>query len=110
MVATCLSDSLRTSDTVTRIGGDEFVLLLEDIHDLTDVIVSTEKIMDPFSDPFLVESHCINISTSIGISIYPDDGADLDTLMRKSDAAMYHSKKTGGNRYRLFSDRQEMGD
>lgn len=109
MVAIRLSDSLRASDTVARIGGDEFVLLLEGIHDFPDAIVITEKVMDSFNDPFLVEGHCINISASIGISIYPDDGADLDALMHKSDAAMYYSKRAGGNRYKLFTDSDRQG-
>ena len=110
MVATRMSYALRASDTVARIGGDEFVLLLLDIHDLSDAIIITEKIMDFFKDPFVIEGHSLNASASMGIVIYPDEGKDLDILMRKADAAMYHSKKAGGNRYKVFndSDRQEL--
>jgi len=110
MVATRLSYALRASDTVARIGGDEFVLLLLDIHDLSDAIIITEKIVDFFKDPFVIEGHSLNASASMGIAIYPDEGKDLDILMRKADAAMYHSKKAGGNRYKVFSDsdRQEL--
>ncbi len=110
MVATRMSYALRASDTVARIGGDEFVLLLLDIHDLSDALIITEKIMDFFKDPFVIEGHSLNASASMGIVIYPDEGKDLDILMRKADAAMYHSKKAGGNRYKVFndSDRQEL--
>lgn len=112
MVAIRLSYTMRTSDTVARIGGDEFVLLLQDIHDLEDAISIAEKIVDSFKIPFVIEGHYLNITTSIGLVIYPDEGRGLDILMRKSDAAMYHSKKEGGNRYKVFSDsdQQELKD
>jgi len=110
MVSIRLSCTLRTSDTVARIGGDEFVLLLQDMHNLEDATSIADKIVEAFKGPFVIEGHYLNISTSIGMAIYPDDGKDLDILMRKSDAAMYHSKKEGGNRYKVFSDsdRQEL--
>lgn len=110
MAAVRLSYTLRTSDTVARIGGDEFVLLLQDIHDLDDATSIATKIVESFKTSFVVEGHYLNISTSIGLAIYPDDGIDLDILMRKSDAAMYHSKKAGGSRFKVFSDsdRQEL--
>jgi diguanylate cyclase (GGDEF)-like protein/PAS domain S-box-containing protein len=110
MVAIRLAYTLRSSDTVARIGGDEFVLLLQEIHDLEDATSIAGKIVESFKGPFVIEGHYLNISTSIGLAVYPDDGKDLDILMRKSDAAMYHSKKDGGSRYKVFSDsdRQEL--
>ena len=110
MVAIRLSYTLRSSDTVARIGGDEFVLVLQEIHNLEDATSIAEKVVDSFKGPFIIEGHYLNISTSIGMAIYPDDGKDLDILMRKSDAAMYHAKKDGGSRYKVFSDsdRQEL--
>jgi diguanylate cyclase (GGDEF)-like protein/PAS domain S-box-containing protein len=110
MVAIRLSYTLRSSDTVARVGGDEFVLLLQEIHNLEDATSIAGKIVESFKAPFVIEGHYLNVSTSIGMAIYPDDGKDLDILMRKSDAAMYHAKKDGGSRFKVFSDsdRQEL--
>lgn len=112
MVSIRLSYTLRSSDTIARIGGDEFVMLLQEIHDLEDATAIADKIVESFKGPFIIEGHYLNMSPSIGMAIYPADGKDLDILMRKSDAAMYHAKREGGNRYKIFSDsdRQELKD
>ena len=102
-VGTRLSNILRSSDTVARLGGDEFLLLLQEIHYPEDAILIAEKIIDSCKEPLRINGHQLNISTSIGIAIYPDNGEDMDTLMRKSDAAMYFSKRNGGMQYKVFT-------
>lgn len=104
MVAIRLSCTLRSADTVARIGGDEFVLLLPEISGLEDASAIAQKLVDSFRGPIIVEGNYPCISCSIGLSLFPDDGSDLDILMRKSDAAMYHAKKEGGNRYKIYSE------
>ena len=110
MVAARLSGTVRSSDTVARFGGDEFVLLLQEIRSPEDAVFIAEKLLESFTSPFIIEGQNLDITPSIGLVIYPDEGIDLDTLMRKSDAAMYHSKKAGGNRYKIFTetDREEL--
>ncbi len=102
-MATRLSNILRSSDTVARLGGDEFLLLLQEIHCPGDAILIAEKIIDSCKEPLQIDGHRLQISTSIGIAIYPDNGEDLDILMRKSDAAMYFSKRHGGMQYKVFT-------
>lgn len=97
MVAERLMNSLRKEDTVARIGGDEFIIILTDLSSGKDPDKISNKIIRELSRPFHVEGHELNVSCSIGISIYPRDGKDLDTLCKKSDQAMYRAKEQGGN-------------
>lgn len=94
-VASRLRRCVRESDTVARLGGDEFTILLPDITDEEDVRTAAQKIIDVMQLPVLLAGREIIISTSIGISIYPKDGRDPDTLMKYADSAMYHIKGTG---------------
>ena len=97
-----LSNILRMEDTVARIGGDEFMLLLPEINRDEDVIVVAERILEAFQQPFKVDGYELHVTTSVGYAIYPDDGEDVDTLIKNSDIAMYSAKELGRNRYQRF--------
>jgi diguanylate cyclase (GGDEF)-like protein len=101
-VAQRLSGSVRKSDTVARTGGDEFVVVLSEIEKPKDAAMVGRKILDELSRPFFIDRHEVNISGSIGISVYPNDGKDVNTLKANADVAMYHAKKDGRNNYRFF--------
>jgi len=101
-IAKRLQASVRLSDTVCRQGGDEFVVLLNEVEELQDAVVMAEKIIRAMGLPHLVNGHQLNVTFSIGISIYPDDGKDLETLARKADTAMYQAKEKGRNTYQIF--------
>jgi diguanylate cyclase (GGDEF)-like protein/PAS domain S-box-containing protein len=102
-VAERLKNSIRGSDTVSRIGGDEFNILLSDITSVDDASVIPRKILAAFQKPYTIAGHEIRVTTSIGISIYPDDSEDLGTLLKHADIAMYHAKEHGGNIYQFYS-------
>jgi len=97
-----LSRCLRTDDTVARIGGDEFTLLLEDIGDKGCVAVA-EKVLARFAEPFELARHEVYLSPSLGIALHPENGEDADTLLRNADAAMYQAKHHGGNTYAFYT-------
>lgn len=101
-VAQRLLTSIRDADTVSRQGGDEFIVLLTDIGRLDELVTSIEKIHRVITAPYTIAQHVLHIGASIGISIYPDDGADIGTLIRHADAAMYEVKDGGRNRYAFF--------
>lgn len=101
-VAARLKNAVRKSDTVSRYGGDEFVVLIEDIKKTDDVLKVAEKILKAFSEEILVEGKKINITPSMGISIYPDSAGETGGLIRKADIAMYRAKSGGKNDYELF--------
>jgi diguanylate cyclase (GGDEF)-like protein len=101
-IAKRLQTCVRHSDTVCRQGGDEFVVLLNEIEDVDDTAHTAKKIIEAMGLPHLVSGSQINVTFSIGISIFPDDGKDLETIARNADAAMYHAKKTGRNTYQVF--------
>jgi len=102
-VATRLKEILRSSDTLSRFGGDEFTILIENYHSLTEVNAITRKITESFKTPFSVEVKSIYISVSMGISIYPTDGDKADALLRNADSAMYRAKKQGGGCLRFYT-------
>jgi diguanylate cyclase (GGDEF)-like protein/PAS domain S-box-containing protein len=102
-VAEKLVGLVRSSDTVARLGGDEFLLLLQEIHDLDDATTIADKIVNSFKEPFTMGGHQLLLSASIGIALFPDDGNDLETLMKKSDASMYNSKRRGGSQYKVYN-------
>ncbi len=95
ITANRLRRSLREGDTVARLGGDEFVVCLSVLTDSSDALSIAAQIDGTLREPFRIGSHKLNVSGSIGISIYPDDGDDMDALMQVADSAMYHSKKHG---------------
>ena len=97
---------VRSSDTVSRQGGDEFVILLPELTRGQDAAIRAEKILTALSAPYTIDSHTVHISASIGIVVFPDDGADAETLLRNADFAMYHAKEGGRNNFQFF--REEM--
>jgi diguanylate cyclase (GGDEF)-like protein/PAS domain S-box-containing protein len=103
-VAGRLRECVRDSDIVARIGGDEFVVVLAAIHDNSHAAVVAENILHRLSRQYEVSGHMIDTSSSIGISIYPDDSATSEELMRTADVAMYHAKEHGRNNYQYFNE------
>ena len=102
-VARRLQACVRHSDTVCRQGGDEFVVLLTEVETAHDATVTANKLIQSMAAPHIIDGHRLHATLSIGISFYPDDGADLDALLRNADIAMYHAKKSGRNNYQLFT-------
>jgi diguanylate cyclase (GGDEF)-like protein/PAS domain S-box-containing protein len=102
-VASSLQDTVRSSDTVFRIGGDEFTIVLSKIEEETDAAVVAEKILDNFLKPFQVLERSIYVSMSIGIAVYPKDGETVETLIKNADTALYEAKKNK-NRYQHFTE------
>jgi diguanylate cyclase (GGDEF)-like protein/PAS domain S-box-containing protein len=98
-----IKGSIRESDAVARIGGDEFNVILSDIARSEDISSVAGKIMDSFKKPFHVSGHTLRITTSIGISIYPDDSDDIQSLFRYADIAMYHAKERGKNAFEFYN-------
>ncbi|MHB1290561.1 MAG: putative bifunctional diguanylate cyclase/phosphodiesterase [Sulfuricella sp.] len=101
-VAQRLVDCVPHSDTVSRQGGDEFVLLLPYIKHAEDAALSAQKMLAALALPHRIDRHDLHIGASIGISIYPDDGEDAETLIKCADSAMYHAKESGRNNYKFF--------
>jgi diguanylate cyclase (GGDEF)-like protein/PAS domain S-box-containing protein len=97
------SQDERVPDTVSRIGGDEFIVLLSEIFHDRDAARVAGRILEMFSKPFLLRGHEVYISASIGIAVYPSDGEDVETLLKNSDIAMYHAKERGKNTYQFYS-------
>ncbi|MCL5237839.1 MAG: EAL domain-containing protein [Nitrospirae bacterium] len=102
-VAGRLKACVRESDTVARIGGDEFNILLPDIAHTEYVAAIAKKINSIFKRPFIIENHELHVTTSIGISIYPEDGGDSEPLLKNADIAMYHAKEGGRNNYQFYN-------
>jgi diguanylate cyclase (GGDEF)-like protein len=98
-----LKGCVRHSDTVSRQGGDEFVVLLSEATDEGSASHIAEKLIAAMICPHLVGSHSLHVTLSIGLSIYPDDGTDIETLLRSADTAMYQAKKNGRNNYQRFT-------
>ncbi|MDO8413812.1 MAG: EAL domain-containing protein, partial [Gallionellaceae bacterium] len=103
-VASRIRSAARASDTVSRQGGDEFVIMLPDIEDADAVSLIAAKLLEAISQPYLIDGNEIDITTSIGISVFPEDGRDSDVLIKYADAAMYHAKANGRNNYQFFTD------
>ena len=98
-VAKRLTKSVRQSDTVARIGGDEFVIILETVHEARAAEAVGRNVQRALARSFTVDKHRLSITVSIGISFFPENGADSDTLLRAADYAMYLAKREGGNRH-----------
>ncbi|MDF3036945.1 MAG: hypothetical protein K0S28_2219, partial [Paucimonas sp.] len=103
-VAGRLVGQVRQSDTVSRQGGDEFVVLLQEDIYAENAAITAEKIVQSLAHPHYIDEHELHITTSIGISLFPGDGDDADTLIKNADTAMYHAKKKGRNNYQFFKD------
>ncbi len=101
--AKVLSRSVRECDTVARMGGDEFIVILVDLNTPNDSAFITQRILNAFTAPFLIANREIHVAPSIGMSLFPDDGEDIETLLKDADIAMYMSKGSGGNTFTQFS-------
>jgi diguanylate cyclase (GGDEF)-like protein/PAS domain S-box-containing protein len=99
-----LSASVRGKDTVARLGGDEFTVVLTEIHQLSDVILVAEKILEQIQKPVILEGFSMQVTTSIGITLFPADGLDINDLLRNADLAMYHSKSLGRNNFQFYTE------
>jgi diguanylate cyclase (GGDEF)-like protein/PAS domain S-box-containing protein len=98
-----ISETLRSTDTVARWGGDEFTVLLPDINSLEDAVKTAQRILDHLKPAFKVEEQPLHVSSSIGVAVYPHDGEDAETLVKNADAALYRAKERGRNNYQLYT-------
>jgi diguanylate cyclase (GGDEF)-like protein/PAS domain S-box-containing protein len=103
-VSTRLTGIIRASDTLARVGGDEFILVMMETKRMEDSTDIARKILAAFKEPWMVDGHELHLSTSIGIAIYPKDAEDMETLTKQSDAAMYYSKGHGRDQFKFFDD------
>ena len=108
IVAQRLVACVRSSDTVSRQGGDEFVILLTEVAHVQDAAVSADKILLALRAPYLIDQHELHLTASVGIVTHPDDGADAETLLRNADFAMYHAKDSGRDNYQFFKPDMNM--
>ncbi|MCX7148830.1 MAG: EAL domain-containing protein [Rhodocyclales bacterium] len=102
-VAERLASVVRAVDTVSRLGGDEFVIVLHEISSPDDAVQVAEKVLGALALPVSIGSHRLRITSSIGISIFPDDGDEVFVLMKHADTAMYHAKEAGRNNFQFFA-------
>jgi diguanylate cyclase (GGDEF)-like protein len=103
MVAQRLKQNVREEDTVARLGGDEFTVIMEDLHRPQEAAVVAQKLMASFKPTFRIEENELFMSVSIGISLYPQDSLDLESLIRNADTAMYRSKEEGRNNFQFYT-------
>jgi len=108
-VAERLGDCMRAGDTVARLGGDEFVILLTDVGRREDVDKVARKVIAALEQPFIEGRHELIVTTSIGIGFYPNDGQDVQTLIKNADIAMYRAKEQGRNNYQFFTSAMRDG-
>ncbi|MGE5576023.1 MAG: diguanylate cyclase domain-containing protein [Syntrophothermus sp.] len=103
MVAERLKSCMRNDDIVARLGGDEFIAVIPDITDAQNAAMLAQRVIDTLAQPFVLEGQELFITSSIGISIYPSDGDDIETLIKNADMAMYRAKEQGKNRYHFYA-------
>lgn len=103
LVAQRLQEGLYEGDTIGRLGGDEFLILLPELTHEEDAATVAEKIIGFFAEPFYLDTHEVFVSPSLGISLYPSDGENIGTLLKHADTAMYHAKEQGRNNYQFFT-------
>lgn len=108
LVARRLQSAVRDSDTVSRYGGEEFVVLLPEIHTAADAAVIADKLLAGISAPSRVREHRMSLSASLGITVYPEDGEEAATLINRADAAMYRAKRRGPGRYEFYAEKQSL--
>jgi diguanylate cyclase (GGDEF)-like protein/PAS domain S-box-containing protein len=101
-IARRLVDCGRSSDTVSRQGGDEFVVLLSEVEQSDDAAITARRMLQAVSEPHSIDLHDLHVTASIGLSIYPDDGLDAETLIKNADTAMYQAKENGHQSYQFF--------
>jgi diguanylate cyclase (GGDEF)-like protein len=102
-VARRLIGCVRAADTVSRQGGDEFVILLQDLDTPEHAAAVARKVLEVLAEPFVLDGLTLSVTPSMGIAVFPDDGADFQTLLKNADAAMYHAKSLGRNNYQFFT-------
>jgi diguanylate cyclase (GGDEF)-like protein/PAS domain S-box-containing protein len=102
-IAVRLSEGVRDMDTVARLGGDEFVLLLDGLRDIRDVVSIAAKILNSMARPICISGQDITTTVSIGVSVFPDDGADADELLKNADIALYKAKEAGKNNSQFYT-------
>ena len=100
-VASRLKEAVRDGDTVARVGGDEFTLVLQDLARPQEAAIVAEKVLRTIAEPMSIQGHRLYVTTSIGITVFPDDGLDAETLLKNADAAMYRAKAEGKNTYQM---------
>ena len=98
-----ISDSLRSTDTVARWGGDEFTVLLPEISSLEDAVKMAQRIQENLKPVFKLEEQSLHVTSSIGIALYPEDGEEAETLVKNADAALYRAKERGRNNYQFYT-------
>jgi diguanylate cyclase (GGDEF)-like protein/PAS domain S-box-containing protein len=101
-VAKRLVECVRHSDTVSRQGGDEFVVLLSEMEQSEDAAITARRMLNAVAEPHSIDRHDLHVTTSIGVSVYPDDGLDAETLIKNADTAMYQAKENGRQSYQFF--------
>jgi diguanylate cyclase (GGDEF)-like protein len=101
-IAQRLVDCVRGSDTVSRQGGDEFVVLLSEVEHSADVAITARRMLRAVAEAHSIDQHDLHVTTSIGLSVYPDDGLDAETLIKNADTAMYQAKENGRQSYQFF--------
>ncbi len=101
-VAKRIQQTLREDDTVARIGGDEFVVLVENIESNHDAVVIADKLLDAFARPFELRAHTLSVGTTVGASVYPDHGLDVTALIKNADLALYRAKENGRGCFRFY--------
>ncbi|MEW4982200.1 MAG: EAL domain-containing protein [Cycloclasticus sp.] len=106
-VAKRIEANIREEDTVSRFGGDEFTLLLNDVESYDQCELTLGRILNTLATPFLIKTRFHSITASIGVTLYPDDDEDIDTLVRHADNAMYLAKQSGKHRYHFFDSRHD---
>ncbi|WP_170130648.1 GGDEF/EAL domain-containing response regulator [Sphaerotilus hippei] len=102
-LSTRLRETMRRSDTVARLGGDEFVVLLPGIHRACDASAAAQKVLDALAPPFEIDGHLLHASTSVGVSLFPEDGDSSEALLMHADTAMYRAKHDGRNGFQFYS-------
>jgi diguanylate cyclase (GGDEF)-like protein len=107
-VASRLMLCIRDSDTICRQGGDEFLIVLGNVPDTDGITTVTNKILEALTPTFNIEGNELSTSSSIGIAVFPDDGRDIDTLLKRADTAMYHAKETGRNACSFFTEQMNI--
>jgi diguanylate cyclase (GGDEF)-like protein len=107
-VAERLRSCVRDTDTISRQGGDEFLISLPEVVDIDDVAAFAEKLLERISGVFDIDGHELATSVSIGIALYPDDSEDFDTLLKKADTALFEAKAAGRNTYRFFAEQMNI--
>ena len=101
-IAKRLVDSVRGSDTVSRQGGDEFIVLLSEVEGLESAVTTVRRLLQAGTEPHAIDQHDLHVSSCVGVSIYPDDGVDPETLIKNADTAMYQAKENGRQSYQFF--------